>query len=475
MRTRIISIIILILHVTFGKVVSQDKFKIKFDSLLAATDSVAIDTAIVGDTKEFAQVKQKEDKFFWDAHVRLRHEFWNNQEDLNDDLDDLYSFFRIKFYISGGIRTSKNTNFYGRLVNEARFYGHKGTGDTLNNDQLFSPERGYYELAWAQLYFKWKNIGNKPLTAIIGRQTLHDKGFGNQWLIGDGTPLDGSKTFYYNAVRLTYIPQKHHRFDFVALVNFKDDPLVIYTASVRPATNITDEQGSWLWYKNTVRKKLPFDLFYLYKHENGGGGYQREEVSNIHTAGFHVKSENALFWSNVQMVGQVGNYGNNSRSGFGTIAYAGVQYKSDKTSLKIGPWYMFLTGDDPSTPQMEGFNNLFGGYPNDDELYLNTWARESGTSMWTNINLIGAFAEYRPTAKYNIRFWYHYMLANKNVEGSFFGTGKKRGQMVMLKAMADISPKFKAYYMFEYLWAGDFYTPNADDAILSRINLEWYF
>jgi Alginate export len=213
----------------------------------------------------------------------------------------------------------------------------------------------------------------------------------------------------------------------------------------------------------------------LYKHENGGGGYQREEESNIHTIGFHVKPENKLLWLNLQMVGQFGNYGNFSRSGFGTMAYGGIQFKTNKSAIKIGPWYMFLSGDDPSTQKFEGFNNLFGGYPNDDELYLNTWARESGTSMWTNINLIGAFAEYRPTARYNIRFWYHYMLAPQNVPGSFFGNGNLRGQMIMIKVMADISKKFKAYYMFEYLWPGNFYFPNADNAILSRINLEWYF
>jgi hypothetical protein len=47
--------------------------------------------------------------------------------------------------------------------------------------------------------------------------------------------------------------------------------------------------------------------------------------------------------------------------------------------------------------------------------------------------------------------------------------------MVMLKCMADISWRLKAYYMFEYLWPGDFYFSSADNAILSRINFEWYF
>ncbi len=36
-------------------------------------DSLAIDPAIVGNTKEFVQVEETKDKFFWDAHVRLLH------------------------------------------------------------------------------------------------------------------------------------------------------------------------------------------------------------------------------------------------------------------------------------------------------------------------------------------------------------------------------------------------------------------
>ena len=46
--------------------------------------------------KEFEQLIETDNRFFWVSYVRARHESWNNQEDLNDDLDDLYSFFRVK-------------------------------------------------------------------------------------------------------------------------------------------------------------------------------------------------------------------------------------------------------------------------------------------------------------------------------------------------------------------------------------------
>ena len=129
--------------------------------------------------KEFEQLIETDNRFFWVSYVRARHESWNNQEDLNDDLDDLYSFFRVKLYLGAGYKPTKNTQLYARLVNESRFYGHKDTGDTLKNDHLWRPQRHYFELVFAQLFFEWKNIGQLPLSFKIRRQYLHNKGFGS--------------------------------------------------------------------------------------------------------------------------------------------------------------------------------------------------------------------------------------------------------------------------------------------------------
>ncbi len=445
------------------------------DYSTAATDSLTATEAIAAPKEYDPDEETRNEKLYWDAYLRVRHEFWDNQEDLNDDLDDLFSFFRFKAFLGGGINLNKNIKIYGRLVNESRLYGHKGTGDSLRNDHFYRLQRQYVEFIIGQLYISWANIANLPLHLTIGRQNLHNKGFGNQWLIGDGTPVDGSKTFYYNAIRLTYVFNKKSSIDLVGLVNHTYDPMVIYSEVDKTLTNITDEQGGWLWLKHHLGANFPLDAFYLFKHENGGGGLHREEESNIHTLGLHLKPESEQFWLDAQLAVQTGNYGDNSRSGIGTIIYGGYQIKTKNWLTRFGPWYMYLTGDDPSTEKFEAFNNLFGGYPNDDELYLNTWARESGLSMWTNINLPGAYFQVEMPAKFNIRFWYHYMKANHLVEGDFFGNGKFRGHMIMLKAMGEFGKRLKAYYMFQYLWPGDFYFNSADGALLNRVNLEWHF
>ena len=440
------------------------------DSAQVSQDSVDV----VEPSKEFDPIVKFAKKFQWGYYIRLRHELWDNQEDLNDDLDDLYSFFRAKIYLGAGYKPSKNTQFYARIVNESRLYGHKGDGDSIDNDHIWRPERHYFELVFAKLYFRWRNIAGLPLEMKVGRQYLHNVGFGNQWLIGDGTTIDGSKTFYFNAFRLTYQFQEGASLDLVALHNWQEDPLVIYSEVDRTVTNITDESGGWLWWKSRFNN-TPYDLYYIYKHEQGGGGFHRQERSNIHTLGLSFRPESDSWWLNAQFAGQLGTYGNKSRNGYGTIIYGGYKIATERWSIRAGPWFMLLSGDDPETSEFEAFNNLYGGYPNDDELYINTWARESGTSMWTNINLFGAYMECRPSPKYNIKFWYHYMRAAENVNGAFFGQGKNRGHMFMLKALGEISKRLKAYYMFEYLLPGDFYNTSADNAFLSRVNFEWIF
>jgi len=450
-------------------------FMSSFLAFSSDTLTKKVDTTI-HETKEFDQTIIRQSKVYWDSHLRIRHESWNNQEDLNGDLDDLYTFYRVKTYLGGGYRFTKNLKFYTRVINESRFYSHKGNGDTiLEGDHYFRPEEHYFELVFGQLYLDWSNIGGKPLTIRIGRQNLHNKGFGDQWLIGDGTPIDGSKTFYFNAIRTNYKFSKSSSLDFVLLKNFENDPLVIYSEIEKSVTNITDEYGGWLWYKNHGKKSFNYDFYYIYKNEKGGSINHRSLASSIHTVGAQIKPESEHLWLNAQSAIQAGTYGSNGRLGYGSIIYGGYKLKIKNSEFKVGPWYMYHSGDDPNTKRVESFNNLYGGYPNDDELYINTWANESGTSMWTNINLIGAYVQLKSTSKYNIRFWYHYMMANENVAGDFFGKGKFRGHMIMFKAMGEFGKKLKAYYMFEYLKPGDFYFNNSDDAILSRINLEWYF
>jgi len=110
--------------------------------IITDSDSTLLeDEEISEPTKEFDPPVKFTEKFYWESYIRARHEFWDNQEDLNNNLDDLYSFFRVKLYLGAGFKPTKNTQLYARIVNESRLYGHKGDGDSLSNDHFWRPER----------------------------------------------------------------------------------------------------------------------------------------------------------------------------------------------------------------------------------------------------------------------------------------------------------------------------------------------
>ena len=51
---------------------------------------------------------------------------------------------------------------------------------------------------------KWNNVFDLPLTITAGRQDISLGDPLNWWLVMDGTPDDGSWTFFLDSIRLTY-------------------------------------------------------------------------------------------------------------------------------------------------------------------------------------------------------------------------------------------------------------------------------
>ena len=48
----------------------------------------------------------------------------------------LIIYICVVFKTFGQTETKPKTEFYARLVNESRYYGHRGTGDSVTNDPL---------------------------------------------------------------------------------------------------------------------------------------------------------------------------------------------------------------------------------------------------------------------------------------------------------------------------------------------------
>ncbi|MBU1727030.1 MAG: alginate export family protein [Candidatus Omnitrophica bacterium] len=448
----------------------------------------------------FYSVVLAETKFTWGPYFRIRHEYWKNWKDMNNDLLDNRNFFRVKSSLWGNLDLNKDINFYGKLTNEFRAYTYFG-GSTPSVPDKSPTKKGYRfeidEIVFDNLYFNIKNIAGQPLDLCLGRQDL--RGFGEGFLLADGTPQDGSRTYYFNASKTTLRVDPNNSVDMIYINDPRDErflPVINrkeLAAYNKPASdkipqllNTTDEEAYSLYWKYAGNpsydmkgtRQLALEMYYIYKIESGdnGSGYQASK-GRINTFGSFAKYAFGSWALKGQLASQFGNYGDNDRQGLGGYAYLEKNFYNSawKPELKAG--YIYLSGDKKKTDKVESWDPLFSRYPWISELYMLSMSAETGISgYWTNLQVWRTELSFKPSKKTKITLWYNFLRANEQVAASsiFSGTGKNRGHLPQLKAEYSFSDNISTYFLAEYLIPGDFYK-NKSEALFLRSELQFKF
>ena len=152
----------------------------------------------------YADGAMAEIKTDYGASFRLRQEYWENVTDLQTLGQADRDFFRLRTSVWGKVDLNDNFGFYLRLTNEAKYYlgSYKPFASSSNpseQDDRFDEDELYID----NLYVTAKNVLNLPIDFKIGRQDFLGQ-YGEGFLILDGTPGDGSRSFYFNAIKLTW-------------------------------------------------------------------------------------------------------------------------------------------------------------------------------------------------------------------------------------------------------------------------------
>ncbi len=152
-----------------------------------------------------AESKLEDDvaKLKWGSSWRIRHEYWKNWKDMNNAQLDNRNFFRIKTSLWSQLDYKKFFTLFAKLTDEFRAHTYFGGTSGSFPDKTAS-KKGYHfdinEVVFDNLYLDVKNIFNSPLDLRLGRQDFLGT-YGEGFLIMDGTPQDGSWTFYFNALK----------------------------------------------------------------------------------------------------------------------------------------------------------------------------------------------------------------------------------------------------------------------------------
>jgi hypothetical protein len=441
----------------------------------AAEDAAKEQAAVEEAKKVAAEVADKKHKgllpdsvakptgwFEWGADLRVRQVFYNNIIDVTDAADDKTHFMRIRERVWFKIRPVEDVTIGVRVVGEWRCY--------------FEPDRDtrFDEYFFDELYVEVKNIGGSPVSAKIGRQMLL---YGRRWLIFEGTPLDGSRTVFFDAAKFTidldgdrkknttsldlvWLQQRARHWDHLPVINNRN-----------ALTSEANYTGGLVYFTHRFNDALGIEAYYMYTDADAVCFCR--QADNVHTYGARVfgKFENGISYS-VELAGQSGAHEGQAVTAFGLCSE--VKYTFDHPNEpEVHFQYEYLSGDDPGSPEYEGFEPMFARWPQWSELYVYSYLREEGIANVTNLQRIQVGGSVKLTKATKWRFNYNALLANQNTMAGlglpgFSPTSNFRGHLFETRVDHKFTSWLSTHVVVEYFVPGGYYLDPKDGGVFAR-------
>jgi hypothetical protein len=404
----------------------------------------------------------------WGGDIRVRNEYVGNRT-LNENqttrgpagkyLD--YQRIRLRWWTT--ITPVKDVDLFVRFESEPRHFSDPNGMVTWNREQAVIDSAN----------LKLTNFLGSPLTMTLGRQDIM---LGEGWLTGDGTPIDGSRTFYFDAARFSYeFKEVQTTADLIYLVqnhlgNAMLPPLLSYKANVTEQ----DERGLILWVSNKSVKNTEINGYYMYKDEQRVTGYTSVANSDdgyIHTFGGRMKGDLDDHWQyRVEGAHQFGEKNNRALRAFGANTQLAYLFK-DKLKNQLRLFYEYESGNDPhSRGTDEGFDPLWGRWPRWTELFTifnMPGTGEGVTGEFTNLHRFGPGWNCALTDRIDCLLDYNFLfaatdsMAHATAAGgrpAAFGENSFRGQLINFIVSATLTRHLKARLVNEVFFPGNYYS-----------------
>ena len=413
-------------------------------------------------------------KLTFDALARARYERLLNVFDAGLSGKDEKSFFRFKF--TAGLLADFDgwASAYARIGTESRSYIYNGEGNGINgNGKVGNAQYDINEFFIDNLYVKIPYILD-VLELKAGRMDLPIPEYGEGFLIADGTPLDGSRTWYFNAVKAKFVwgENKKSSVELIGIYNPRVDDVLPVANENAPSTplNESNESGFMVYARTGDKDALYFEPYYMYKHEDAVQAGRLE--NDINTFGSYVKYNlNDFVTLRGQGAIQINNCDRETNTAFGGYIFADTPFAGIINPFSIG--YAYLSGNNPNTSGTQGWNPLFSRYPWVSEAVCYLFKYESGLAYWTNVQLYKTDLNFSVTKELKILLSGALLYANESYFGvaDMFGEGRNRGTLGMAKVSYAFSKNINAFVLCEYFKPGDFYFAGAKDSVFARMEL----
>jgi|WetSurMetagenome_2_1015567.scaffolds.fasta_scaffold08265_4 hypothetical protein len=417
----------------------------------------------------------------WGADLRIRDEYLSSpgldaESKATGTKDNHTNWIRIRGRWWATFTPVKDVDLNLRIEWEGREWTHPNDVNPMWNKE---------NVVFDTLNVKLTHVGGTPLTLTIGRQDII---LGDGWLVLDGTPYDGSRTIFFDAVRATYEAKEiDTTADFIFIKNSFDSfgmvPL-IHTYDTIPTKNYQmeqDETGFILWLTNRSLKNTEINGYYIFKdgHREVPMPFGGDNES-IHTFGARVVGDIDDHWKyRAEGATQFGFRNGQRLQAYGFNSRLTYQFK-DPMDNQLRVSFEYLSGDEPGTKGTnEGWVPLWGRWPQWSELYVYTviFTGEQRVAEITDLERLAVGWSVKPTNKLTFAADYHLLFAPTNDKAGtagFSNNGQFRGQLITLLATYDFTKHMKGHILSEFFFPGNFYTKPRDD-IATMLRAEIYF
>ena len=424
--------------------------------------------------------------FTWGLDQRLRQVFIGNVG-LNDDApiaDRTFQRYRTRLW--GGVAPSEAFAADARLIWEGRHY-NKPEADAW-------PVPGFETwysggILFDRLSLTLDGPGGLPVALTLGRQDLI---LGDGWLVLDGTPLDGSRTLYFDAARATVgLDAAETLLDLIYIDQNAD------TARFpRPLNGDIEDQteqyetGVIAYARTHSLPETALDGYFIYKHEranrtagsirvnNGAPFPSPSDTGDLYTLGLRAERALTRHWSaRGEAAYQWGNRNGRDLSAYGFTGRL-LYDLGDARDNRLHADLELLSGDDPGSATDGAFDPLWGRWPQWSELMIYQWPLDSRVAEATNLlrlNL-GWLAQLHERTLASVD--YHALFANEEStrfpaqRANISGDGRFRGHLLTAWLKARLGEHVSGHLMAEYLVPGEFYAEHRrDDSYFVRAEL----
>jgi hypothetical protein len=418
--------------------------------------------------------------------LRLREVYARNILTVSDSLEGDKHYQRIRTRWSTKWHLDEDTTFNTRLVWE--FWNHCDPAGGWN--PVFGQRSTDFDEAIFDIFnVRIQNAFDLPLTLTVGRQEII---LGTGWLVLDGTPADGSRTIFFDAIRGTYDFSESTKLDLIYIQQYDDEEKYIKpfnhhaVQNRRHLTQKGDERGFIAYLTHKADGGQQQELYYMYKDEQisewadtySPGG----QDADIHTIGGRLAGPLSDHWSySAEVAKQFGDRNGNTLQALGTNSKLTYAFHDAKQSeMHVG--YEYMSGNDPDSSADEQFDTMWGDWPQyqrGGDLQSYIWTREGNLGEVSNLHRLGVGHSFKPSDVWTMATDYNLLWADENSESATAGysnSGKFRGHMLTGLLTYQCCKNFRTQFLVDYFIPGNYYeSPTGDDAYFARINMEWTF